>query len=213
MAPPLGLLLFGKLSVVAATTLAGARLRLLAGPQPTCGPASAAVGHECEALDAHVPRAALYAPWVLTAMLLLVLSLPTVLLESRHPEAGLQAVTSVFLHQTLMLLLSAGLPAAVGYALGLHACVHTLLTIRWGHHLVGGRLWWGLRFPAAAGLVGLAALYGPSVSVLRWPGADSTDAVACATTAHLIGSLLPDLVFALEGGLLAVAAWLFLPYE
>lgn len=212
MGPRLGLLLFGKLAVVGATALAGARLRLLVGPPPTCGGA-AAVGHECQALDAHVPRAALYAPWVLTAMLLLVLSLPTVLLESRYPETGLQAVASLFVHQTLLLLLSAGLPATVGYALGLHACVHTLLTIRWGHHLVGGRLWWGLRFPAAAGLLVLAALYGPPVSVLRWPGADSTDAVACATTAHLIGSLLPDLALALETALLAAAALLFLPCE
>jgi hypothetical protein len=212
MAPPLGLLLFGKLGVVAATTLAGARLRLLDKAQPTCG-AAAPLGHECQALDAHVSREVFYAPWVLTAVLLLVLSLPTVALESRHPVLGLQWVTGVFLHQTLMLILCAGLPRTVGYALGLHACVHTLLTIRWGHHLVGGRLWWGLRFPAAAGLVGLAACYGPPVSVLRWPGADSTDAVACATSAHLVGGLLPDLVYALETGLIAVGAWLVLPCE
>jgi hypothetical protein len=212
MTPPLGLLLLGKLGVVAATTLAGARLRLLSGAPPTCGPA-AAVGHECQALDAHVPHEVFFAPWILTAALLLALSLPTVVLESRHPVLGMQWVTGVFLHQTLLLLLCTGLPRAVGYAIGLHGCVHTLITIRWGHHLVGGRLWWGLRFPAAVGLVGLAACYGPPVSVLRWPGADSTDAVACATTAHLLGCLLPDLVFALETGLVSVGGWLFLPCE
>lgn len=212
MTPSLGLLLFGKLAVVMATTLAGARLRLLVSEPPTCGHVTD-MGHECRALDANISRSMFYAPWILTAVLLLVLSLPTVLLESRHPELGLQAVTGVFVHQTAMLLLTAGRPATVGYALGLHACVHTLLSIRCGPHLVGGRLWWGLRFPAAAGLVGLAAVYGPPVSVLRWPGADSTDAVACATAAHLIGSLLPDLAFALESGLLAVAGWLFLPCE
>jgi hypothetical protein len=212
MTPSLGLLLLGKLGVVAATTLAGARLRLLDSEPPTCGSA-APLGHECHALDAHVSREVFYVPWILTIALLLVLSLPTVALESRHPELGLQWVTGVFLHQTLMLILCAGLPRTVGYALGLHACVHTLLTIRWGHHLVGGRLWWGLRFPAAAGLVGLAARYGPPVSVLRWPGADSTDAIACATTAHLVGGLLPDLVYALESGLVAMGGWLFLPCE
>lgn len=212
MVPPSGLLLFGKLCVVAATTLAGARLRLLVGAPPTCG-AAAGVGHECQALDAHVSREVLYAPWVLTAVMLLVLSLPTVVLESRHPVLGMQCVSGVFLHQTLLLLLCACLPKTVGYAVGLHACVHTLLTIRWGNYLVGGRLWWGLRFPAAAALVGLAALYGPPVSVLRWPGADSTEVVACATTAHLIGGLLPDLVLVLETGLVGVGDWLFLRCE
>ena len=212
MASPSGLLLLGKLCVVAATTLAGARLRLIAEAPPTCWPA-AGLGHECQALDAHVSRADFYAPWVLTAMLLLVLSLPTVVLESRHPVLGLQWVAGVFLHQTFLLLLCNSLPRTVGYALGLHACVHTLLTMRWANYLVGGRLWWGLRYPMAAALVGLAARHGPPVSVMRWPGADSTDAVACATAAHLVGCLLPDLVLALETGVVAVGGWLFLPCE
>jgi len=210
--PSLSLLLLGKLAVIGATALGGAKLRLNAYPPSTCAP-DAGWTHDCLGLDSHITRIALYAPWTITAVFLLVLSLPTVLLESRAPELGMQVVTSIFVHQTLLMLLSAGLPPTVNYALGLHACVHTLLTIRWGHHLVGGPLWWGLRFPAAVGLVTLAAFYGPPVSVVRWPGADSCDAIACAATAHLIGALLPDLALGFEMCLLTVAGWLFWPCE
>jgi hypothetical protein len=171
------------------------------------------VYHECSALDQHVPPAAFYAPWILTALLLLVLSLPPVFLQSRFPERGMQAVASLFAHQTTLMLLSTALPSTVGYTLALHTCVHTLLAIQWGPHLVGGPLWWGLRFPAAASLVALAALCGPPVSVVRWPGADSTDAVACATAAHLLACLAPDLALGLEMAALALAGWLVLPCE
>ena len=212
MAPSIGLLLAGKLAVVGATTLAGAKLRLTGMSQPTCGHVAYQY-QECQILDAHMTSPTFYAPWVFTAFVLMVISLPTVFLESRYPERGMQAVATLFLHQTSLMFLSASLPATVGYTLGLHSCVHTLLTIQWGQHLVGGPLWWGLRFPAAAGLVLLAARYGPPVSVVRWPGADSTDAVACATVSHLLGSLLPDLALSLEMAMLAVAGWLLLPCE
>jgi hypothetical protein len=212
MAAPLGLLLLGKLAVLAATAFAGVRLRLLGAGPPTCGQ-SAAGPYECTALDPHVSPTAFYAPWVLTALTLLMLSLPTVLLQSRFPERGMQAVAGMFAHQTALMLWAAGLPRTMGYALALHACVHALLSIRWGHHLVGGPLWWGLRFPAAAGLVVLAALYGPPVSVVRWPGADSTDAVACATAAHLLACIVPDVALGLELGTVALAGWLFLQRE
>jgi hypothetical protein len=213
MTPSLGLLLGGKLAVVAATTLAGARLRLTADTAPpTCQHAWYQY-HECRVLDPHVSSGAFYAPWVFTAFVLIVLSLPTVFLESRYPERGLRAIAGLFAHQTLLVLWSATLPATVGYALGLHACVHTLLTIRWGQHLVGGPVWWAIRFPAAAGIVILAARYGPPVSIVRWPGADSGDGVACATASHLLGSLLPDLALSGELALLAVIDWLSLPCE
>lgn len=209
----MGLLLAGKLAVVGATALAGAKLRLLGtDAPPTCGHAGRPYP-ECRALDPHVSPAAFYAPWTLTAVLLLVLSMPTVLLQSRFPERGMQAVAGLFAHQTVLMLCSAALPSTVGYTLALHTCVHTLLTIKWGPHLVGGPLWWGLRYPAAAGLVALAGLYGPPVSVVRWPGADSTDAVACATTAHLLACLAPDLALGLELGALALGGWLLLPCE
>lgn len=212
MAPSISLLLVGKLAVVGATTLAGAKLRLTVMSPPICGLASYQY-QECQVLDPHVSTVVFYAPWVFNAFVLLVLSLPTVFLESRFPERGMQAVASLFMHQTSLMGWSAMLPATVGYTLALHTCVHTLLTIQWGQHLVGGPLWWGLRFPAAGALISLAALYGPPVSVVRWPGADSTDAVACATTAHLLGSLVPDLVLSVEMGLISAAAWLFLPCE
>ena len=212
MAPSISLLLAGKLAVVGATTLAGAKLRIIGMSPPTCGHASYQY-QECQVLDPHVSSVVFYAPWVFNAFVLLVLSLPTVFLESRYPEHGMQAIASLFAHQTSLMVWSAMLPATVGYTLALHTCVHTLLTIQWGQHLVGGAIWWGLRFPAAAGLVALAALYGPPVSVVRWPGADSTDAVACATTAHLLGSLVPDIALSLEMGFLSTAGWLLLPCE
>ena len=110
----------------------------------------------------------------------------------------MQTLVAVLMHQTLLMVFAQTLPSALGYALALHTCVHTLLGLRWDPSLVGGRLWWGLRFPAAAGLVWLAAYYGPPVSVVRWPGASSSDVIACAAQAHLLGALLPDLLAACE---------------
>ena len=188
----------GKLAVLGATTIAGGKLRLTVLARESCGQAHAPF-QECETVDARVTHAAILAPWLATTGLLLVLGLPTVLLESRHPVKGVQTLISLFVHQTLLVALTPFLPRGFSYALGLHACVHTLLKVQWGRHLVGGPVWWGLRYAGAAILVVLAAYFGPPVSIVRWPGADTTEAVACAGQAHLLGFLLPDLMSVLEG--------------
>lgn len=201
-----GLTVLGKLAVLGGTTLAGGKFRLTVLHQ-SCSQTHT-LFQECEGIDARVTPLHLFAPWVLTVAWLLFLSLPTVLLESRHPEKGMQTLVSVLIHQTLLMLFAKSLPNGLDYALTLHTCVHTLLSLRWDQSLVGGRAWWGLRFPAAAGLVWLAAYYGPPVSVVRWPGADSSDAIACAAQAHLLGALLPDLFLVCEGLLFSVGACL-----
>ena len=198
--------MLGKLAVLGATTLAGGKLRLTFLHQ-SCSQAHS-LFQECEGVDARVTPLHLVAPWVLTIACFLFMSLPTVLLESRHPEKGMQRIASVLVHQTLLMMFAKTLPSGLDYTLTLHACVHTLLSLRWDESLVGGRAWWGLRFPAAAGLVWLAAYYGPPVSVVRWPGADSSDAIACAAQAHLLGALLPDLFLVCEGLVFAVVSCL-----
>lgn len=185
----------GKLAVLGATTIAGGKLRLTVLER--CSQGRAAF-QECEAVDARVTEAAVLAPWLLTIGLLLVLGLPTLLLDSHHPVRGVQALLALFLRQILPVGLAPFLPRSFAYTLGLHACVHALLGLRGGRHLVGGRGWWGLRFPGAACLVLLAAYFGPPVSIVRWPGADTVEAVACAGQAHLLGFLLPDLLVLLE---------------
>lgn len=196
----------GKIAVLAGTTLAGGKLRLTI-IQESCSQAHS-MFQECEGVDARITMLHLFAPWVLTIACLLFLSLPTVLLDSSHPERGVQVLIWILIHQTLIMTFAQSLPHAFGYALGLHTCVHTLLGLRWDHHLVGGRFWWGLRFPVAAGLVWLAAYYGPPVSVVRWPGANSSDVISCAAQAHLLGVLLPDLVLACETYAYSVGCYL-----
>lgn len=191
MAPSLGLLLLGKLAVLVSTTLAGARLRLGAAEE-SCTRTSSLL-YECTILDSQVSHTALYAPWVLTMCMLIFLGLPTVMLESRYPETGTQTLISLFLRQTLIMFLARSLSRHTFYAVGLHACVHTLLSLRSGPHLVGGGWWWGLRFLGVVVLVYLAALYGPSVSLVPWPGSNSFEALACAALSHLLGMLLPDI--------------------
>ena len=118
----------GKLAVLGATTIAGGKLRLTVLARESCGQAHAQF-QECETVDARVTHAAILAPWLATTGLLLVLGLPTVLLESRHPVRGVQTLISLFVHQTLLVALVPFLPRGFSYALGLHACVHTLLKV------------------------------------------------------------------------------------
>lgn len=191
MAPHIGLLLAGKLAVIGSTTLAGAKLTLNMA-SAHC-PHETNMLYECPVLDSSVSHVALYAPWVLTMCVIVFLGLPTVLLESKHPEKGTRALITLFWRQTSMMLLTRSLARHAFYAVGLHACVHTLLGIQSGPHLVGGAEWWGLRYLGVAGLIYLAAVYGPGVSVVAWPGRDTPEALACASLSHLLGALFPDL--------------------
>jgi len=207
MPPSLGLTLIGKLAVIASTTLAGGKMKIRT-VEESC-PRSSSLLYECAVLDSGVSHVSLYAPWVLTICMLIFLGLPTVMLESRYPEKGTQALICLFLRQTVIMFMSRSLAKHAFYTIGLHACVHTLLTIQPGPHLVGGNCWWGLRFLGASCLIYLSAVYGPSVSLVPWPGNNSSEALACASLSHVFGMLIPDLFLVGEHFLVELGALLF----
>lgn len=194
MTPYCGLILAGKLAVIASTTLAGAKIRFNMA-NASCSQEYNLL-YKCSILDSGISKVALYTPWVLTMCIIVFLGLPTILLESRYPEKGTRALIALFWRQTTMMYLTHTLAKHAFYTIGLHTCVHTLLSIQVGPHLVGGDCWWGLRYLGVAGLVYISAVYGPGVSVVSWPSSSSPEALACAGLSHLLGTLLPDLFLA-----------------
>lgn len=185
----------GKFAVVGATSLAGGQHRFVSS-NDTC-----AAG--CAQLNALVSTPALLAPWIVSGALVACLSVPTVVLESRQPELGLQILFSFYSRLISLLLTSATLDPAASYTLSLHASVHGLLTLPYKPCLLGGSLWWGLRYVGAVGLVLFAVYLGPPVPLVLWPGLHSVECAACA---HLLGALLPDLVRFSQSAIVATLA-------
>ena len=183
---------FGKLAVILATTLAGSHLRL--ETIEACANTHDFF-QDCAGLDALVPR--LYSLYVFgfASLVILVLGFPCLVLDSRHTEKMIQALLSFFAAQTSALLFSNQLPRGPAYALAVHACVFNLLSIEYHPYMIGGRAWWGLRYPAVLSIVIFAAYYGPPVSLVQWPGIDS---INCAARAHLVGALFPELTLAAQ---------------
>jgi len=180
--------------VVLACTLAGGVERvpdLLLDPgNQTCGVGSAWA--ECGGLDAEIAPVHVYTPWALTLGSVVVLSMPTVLLRSRHKRKGLEQVAWIVLQCLALAYCSLFLtdhPSLI-YVLTMHACVRLLVRMPISSKLVGGALWWGLRHAAALLLLLWQVLCGVPVSIIAWR---SREGLACAYLAHLAGCLVPDL--------------------
>ena len=174
----------GKLGVIAATTLAGVNTIPREARNDTCS-------FGCAWLDSGVTSEHVLTPWILTGCLMVCLFLPTIVLESRHAERGVQLLFGFFARLISLLIFSMNLGPAMAYAFALHATVYNLLSFRHDPSLVGGPVLWAIRYPVVAGILIAATCIGPPISLVQWDGSDS---VACAASAHLLGCLLPDLV-------------------
>lgn len=166
--------------------------------EPTCGPGSAWL--ECHSLDAHVLPVHIFSPWIFTVVLLLILGMPTILVRTKHKEKSLGHLAWIYL-QCLALAYSSIFVTdhpSLMFSFTLHSCVRILLRMPVTNKLVGGRLWWGLRYAGVVVLLGWEILAGVPVSIVRWNQSGAKD-LSCAYLAHLAGCLVPDLiVFALE---------------
>ena len=179
----------GKLGVIAATTLAGVNTIPREPRNDTCS-------FGCARIDSDVTSENVLAPWILTGCLMVCLFLPTIVLESRQAERGVQLLFGFFTRLISLLMFSMNLGPAMAYTLALHATVYNLLSFRHDASLVGGYVLWALRYPVVIGILIAAAYLGPPISLVRWGGSDP---VACAASAHLLGCLLPDLVSFSQG--------------
>jgi hypothetical protein len=187
--------------VVLVSTLAGGVERLPANHTSSSGGTCGRGGSwaDCEVLDALVRPEHMLVPWCLTLGGILFLGLPTLLLRSRHKEAGLMLLAWTFLQSLGLVLCSlfATDHPVLNFALSLHSCARLLGRMRVSDRLVGGRWWWLLRYLLLAQLLAWEALAGPPVSVVRWPATPEGAALPCAFFAHLAGSVAPDLVLCL----------------
>lgn len=171
-------------------------------PRPSCsgdnrtGTCSQGVRwRECPVLDTAIHPLHLFVPWCVTLCILVVLGMPTVLLRSSNKEKGLR-VFAGNLFQFLGLLLCSALVLehpSVCYAFTIHACVHFLCVMDVPAYLVGGQVWWGLRYAGVLLLLSLQLLAGPAVSVVQWPSQTHHSVLACAYLCHLLGSVAPAL--------------------
>lgn len=161
----------------------------------TCGRGTS--WSECALLDARVYPLDVLIPWVFTLCWLLVLSMPTVLVRSKHRLRALALLAQTFFEflGLVMCSLRGTDHPIITYAMTMHSCVRLLTRVQVCNEFVGGRWWWRLRFFGVAQLLVWEVLAGVPVSVVRWgrdPEADQ--GLACAYLAHLGGCLLPDLV-------------------
>jgi hypothetical protein len=147
---------------------------------------------ECRELDRTITPMHLTVPWILTLATIVVLSMPTVLLRSRHKELGLRVFAGNLL-QCLGLLLASSFATdhpSICFTLTIHSCVRLLAQLQITP--VGGASWWSLRFLAIFAILALEVCTGPAVSVVRWQ--DTSPPLTCAYLAHLIGCILPELI-------------------
>ena len=179
----------GKLGVIAATTLAGVNTIPREARNDTCS-------FGCAWLDSGVTSEDVLAPWILTGCLMVCLFLPTIVLESRQAERGVQLLFGFFARLISLLMFSMNLGPATAYAVALHATVYNLLSFRHDPSLVGGAVLWAVRYPVVVGILISVAYIGPPISLVQW---DGSAPVACAASAHLLGCLLPDLVSFSQG--------------
>lgn len=188
--------------VVLASTLAGGVTRVVHYTQDggagnrTCGTGS--TWAECSVLDEGISPLHVLIPWLFTLGVLVVLSMPTVLLRSKHKERGLGLIAWMFM-QLLALMLSSTVftdHPALTFTLSLHACVRLLTRLRVSEWLVGGAMWWSLRYLGVALLLCWEVFAGAPVSIVRW-AAEPPEGLPCAYLAHLGGCIVPDLTLLL----------------
>jgi hypothetical protein len=179
--------------VMLATTLAGGIER---SPRPL--PANATCGRgtfwaDCAFLDEEIAPTDVLLPWAVTLGTLLFLSMPSVLLRSRHKIEALSILAWTYVQYLCLLVLSTMSTdhPCISFTLSLHSCVRLLARMEVTNRLVGGSWWWALRFLAMAGLLAWAVLAGAPISVVRWAEQDDP---ACAYRMHLTGCIAPDLV-------------------
>lgn len=182
--------------VVVACTLAGGVERVAnhSDGNQTCGSGSAWL--ECGSLDDRISPIHIYIPWVFTLGALVVLSMPTVLLRSRHKRKALRQLSWAFFQCLLLAYCSifATDHPSLMYTFSLHSCVRLLVRLHVTEKLVGGRWWWGLRHACALGLIAWQVFAGVPISVVGWAGGKDQQDLTCAYLAHLGGCLFPDLV-------------------
>lgn len=155
---------------------------------------------DCEVLDALIRPEHMLIPWCLTLGGIVVLGMPTLLLRSRYKEAGLRILAWTFLQSLSLVLCSLFVTdhPSLNFTLTLHSCVRLLVRMRVSDSLVGGRWWWRMRYLLVVQLLAWEALTGPAVSIVRWPATPKGSALPCAYFAHLVGSLVPDMVLFLQ---------------
>lgn len=159
---------------------------------------------ECEVLDETILARDVAVPWLVTLGTIVFLSMPTLLLRSKHKEEGLSLV-AWNLFQCLGLKLCSSFTTdhpSICFALGMHSCALLLGHLEISRALVGPAWWWALRYLALLGLLVWQVCLGPAISVVRWPSTPAGTALPCAYLAHLAGSILPDCVLFVLGALL-----------
>lgn len=185
----------GNLLVLLACTLSGGLERV---HEPvgnaTCGKGTA--WSECGVLDETIPARHLAVPWTVTLGAIVFLSMPTLLLRSKHKERGLSLIAWNLLQLLSLKLLSSFTTdhPSICFALGMHSCALLLDRLEVSRALVGPQWWWALRYLALFGLLGWEVCVGPAISVVRWPSTPKGTAVPCAYLAHLAGAILPECV-------------------
>jgi hypothetical protein len=181
-----------SLFVVGACTIAGGIRQNLTFPSNrTCKVASRFP--ECAMQDELISRMDVTLPWIVVLATLTVLGMPTFLVSSKHKERGLRVLSSNLV-QYLALLVGSMLVEhpSLAFALTIHSCMQFLVHLNVDCSLVGGSLWWGLRYLAAAGLLAWEVCAGPPLSVVPWPGTPSS--VTCSYLGHLLGCIGPGMI-------------------
>lgn len=197
---------------VLASTLAGGipRINLTLSETSearTCGQGTR--WSECHVLDEHIHAKHLMIPWAITLCTVVVLSMPTVLLRSRLKERGLRTIAGNLFYCLGLLLCSFFMSdhPAICFALSMHSCLRLLIRMETSGAMLGGGLWWSLRYISALGILLLQVFVSPSLSVIRWPSTLKGSSIECAYLAHLAGCIVPDLVIECMRGLVSMARY------
>lgn len=207
-------LLTESLLVVIATTLSGG-MKGPNVPSPegknngSCTSSGIILWGECAVLDVEITPQHLASPWILTLGTIVFLSMPTVLLKSKAKARGLMSFACNLL-QCLGLLSCSLLfvdHRCICFTVGLHSCIRLLAQMEVSEGLVGGAVWWSLRYLVAFGLLVLEIAAGPAVAVVRWPSTPMGTALPCAYLAHLVGCIFPDLILLQIRWLVAAARY------
>lgn len=164
---------------------------------------------ECHVLDEFIKPHHLVVPWCLTLACIVILSMPTLLLRSRHKEKGLRIVAGNLLQFLGLLTCTSFITdhPSICFTLTLHSCVRLLIQLQVSDALVGGESWWTLRYAAVWILLCLQLCLGPSISVIRWPTTPTGSALPCAYLAHLVGCILPDMALTSMRWVIAVLGY------
>jgi len=150
---------------------------------------------ECADLDSIIRAEDIIWPWGLTIGTILFLGMPTILLKSRWKEKGISMLMGNLLRclSCLACVICLFHQPVVAYTLSLHSCSHLLAGLKLHKTaMMGGSVWWGMRFLAVPCILVIAGVSGPPVSIVQWPKMPSS-CVHCAFLAHLIGCIVPGL--------------------